>query len=155
MIVFCFCFKILWSHTNSRITTLSWTCSLMNRGLPLIFFFFFFASEQCSGMCLGSEPGSVDFSEICLWKSSSLLSVTHPLSVPSNLPWKPFSFRKLFLQSLCPEVLVCVKVCVCVCVCVCARARARVWVHMFAVCVFELLMSKYMCVCVCVRFVSA
>ena len=50
--------------------------------------------------------------------SFPLLSVTHPLSVPSNLPWKPFSFRKLFLQSPCPEVLVCIKVCACVCVCV-------------------------------------
>ena len=53
--------------------------------------------------------------------SFPLLSVMHL----SNLPWKPFSFRKPFLQSPYPEVLVCVKVCVCVhvcvfvCVCVC------------------------------------
>ena len=33
---------------------------------------------------------------------SPLLFVTHPRSVPSNLPWKPFSFWKLFLQSPCP-----------------------------------------------------
>ena len=48
-----------------------------------------------------------------------LLSITHPLSVPSNLPWKPFSFWKLFLQSPCPEVPVCVRMCVCVYKCAC------------------------------------
>ena len=58
--------------------------------------------------------------------SSPLLSVTHPLSVPSNLPWKSFSFRKHILQSPCPEVPVCVKVCVCVRVCVCASVGAYV-----------------------------
>ena len=61
-------------------------------------------------------------------KSSPLLSVTHPLLVASDLPWKAFSFRKLFLQSPCPEALVCVKVYVCVC----------------------LLLLLLLCVCMCV-----
>ena len=52
-------------------------------------------------------------------KKNPPLSITHLPPVPSNLPWKPFSFRKLFLQSPCPEVPLCVKVCVCVLVCVC------------------------------------
>ena len=96
--------------------------------------------------------------------NSPLLSVTHPLLVLSNLPGKPFSFRKLFLHSHCPEVPVCVKVCacararararvcvcvsvclcvcvsVCLCVCVCVRAR----VLEFAICVFEFLTSRHM-----------
>ena len=60
--------------------------------------------------------------------SFSFLSVTHPLSVPSNLPWKPFSFRNLlFLQCPCPEVCMC----------------ARVWVRMFVVCEFDFSMSTH------------
>ena len=43
---------------------------------------------------------------------------------------------------MCQGVCLCVGVRVCACVCV----RARV--HVFAVCVFELLMSKYIKICV-------
>ena len=74
--------------------------------------------------------------------NSSLLSVTHPLPVPFKSFLKIFLFSKTFLQSLCPEVPVCVKVCVCVWVGVHVRARA----HLFGDCVFEVLTSKYMCV---------
>ena len=52
--------------------------------------------------------------------SPMFLSAILPLSLLLCLPSKPFSFRKPFLRSHCPEE------CVCVCVCVCARARARV-----------------------------
>ena len=59
------------------------------------------------------------------------------------------SFPQLSLQSPWPAVPVCVKVCVCVRMCVCGcgcgvRVGVRARVHVFAVCVFELLTSKYM-----------
>ena len=48
------------------------------------------------------------------------------LKVLLNLPWKPFSFQKPFLQSHCPDTYDSVCVCVCgcmhVCVCVCVHA---------------------------------
>ena len=76
-----------------------------------------------------------------LWQHgtySMLLPVTYLLSVLSNIPWKPFTFWKLFLQCHCSEVPVCVNVCVYICACV------RVHVRVFTVCVFEVLASKYM-----------
>ena len=73
--------------------------------------------------------------------NSPLHSVIHPLSVPSNLPWKPFSFWKLFLQSPCPEVPVCVRMCVCVYECAC------IWL------LFVYL--NFLPIYVCIRFVSA
>ena len=74
-----------------------------------------------------------------LWLSgtnSLFLSAILPLSALLNLPWKPFSFYKPFLQSHCPDMwLVCVCVCVCVCMCV-----------FVCVCVC---LCVYVCVCVC------
>ena len=91
--------------------------------------------------------------------NSPLLSVTHPLSVPSNLPRKLFSDSKTFFFSVplpCPEVPVCQGVCLCagvwvVCgcgwVCGCARAGA---------CVCRLrILTFYVQIHVCVRFLSA
>ena len=72
--------------------------------------------------------------------NSSPLSVRHPLSVPSTLPWKPFSFRKHFFQSPFPEVPVCVKVCVCVWL----FGWAWVCSGVCVCCLYELLTSKYM-----------
>ena len=67
--------------------------------------------------------------------SFPLLAITLPLSVLSSHPWKPFSFPKLFLQSPCPEVPVCMSgcvhvcsVCVCVCVCACVHVHLCIWV---------------------------
>ena len=78
--------------------------------------------------------------------SFPLLSVTHPLSVPSNLPWKPFSFRKLFLQSPALRWL-CVTRCVFVYRCVYSSAHACVC----CLCIWTFDVQIY----VCVRFVSA
>ena len=44
----------------------------------------------------------------------------------------------------CVRACVCVCVCVYVCVCMSARVCVRARVHVFAVCVFKLLTSKYM-----------
>ena len=76
-----------------------------------------------------------------------------------GLTFSPLSLRKLFLQSPCPEVLVCIKVCVCVhacvhvcacvCVCVCVCARASVGAYVCCLYIFELLMSKYIIIYVC------
>ena len=77
------------------------------------------------------------------WSASSYLKknltvcVRHFLSVLSNLPSKPFSSYKPFLQSHCPDRRLCVYVyvracvsawvhaCVRVCVCACVRACVR------------------------------
>ena len=68
--------------------------------------------------------------------NSLLLSVMHPLSVPSSLPWKPYYF-----QSPCPEVLVCVKVCVCVRVC----ASVGAYVCSLRILIFDVQMYIYVC----------
>ena len=52
--------------------------------------------------------------------NSLFLSVILPLSALLNLPWKPFSFWKPFLQSHCPDNPDMRLVCVCVCVRACA-----------------------------------
>ena len=44
------------------------------------------------------------------------LSTTLPPSVLLSLPWKPFSFQKPFVQSHCPDVRLCVRVCMRACV---------------------------------------
>ena len=77
--------------------------------------------------------------------SFPLLSVTHPLSVPSDLPRKPFSFQKLFLQSPCPEEFVCVKVCVCVCMCVCASVGA----YVCCLCIWIFDVQSYIYIYIC------
>ena len=64
--------------------------------------------------------------------NSLFLSAVLPLSALLNLPWKPFSFWKPFLQSHCPDCpntrLVCVYIYICVCVCECACVCACIHV---------------------------
>ena len=77
--------------------------------------------------------------------NSPLLSVTHPLqflqiflenlSISENFFFSPPALRCLYVSR-------CVFVCGCVGVCLCVCVQARV--HVFSVCVFKLLTSKYM-----------
>ena len=83
--------------------------------------------------------------------NSQLLSVTHPLSIPSNFHWKPFSFHKLLLKYPCLEAPLCVKVCVCVCMCVYVCACVCVCVCLCVwVCVYVYVSE---CTCMCLLFV--
>ena len=77
--------------------------------------------------------------------NSPLLPVTHPLqflqiflenlSISENFFFSPPALRCLYVSR-------CVFVCGCVGVCLCVCVQARV--HVFSVCVFKLLTSKYM-----------
>ena len=73
--------------------------------------------------------------DYCILPGFCFYPVILPLSVLLNLPWKPFSFQKPFLQSHCPDI----KLCVCVCVCMCA--------HVCVVCVES--WKSVHCVCMC------
>ena len=98
-----------------------------------------------------SDQHSFSYQAPVIWNQLPV-SVRHlPLSVLSNLPWKPFFKKTTFLQSHCPNihlwvcVCLCVPVCVCVCVCVCVSLCVCMCVCVcFPLCVC-------VCVCVCAR----
>ena len=66
--------------------------------------------------------------------NSLFLSAILLLSALLNLSWKPFSFKKPFLQSYCPDCADMRLVCVCVCVrtcaslCVCVHSCCMHWI---------------------------
>ena len=76
-----------------------------------------------------------------------LLCVMHPQFLQIFLENLPL-FKNFFLQSPCPEVLVCVAVCVCVCVCLCVHVSVHACFCCMCIWIFDVQLY------VCVRFVS-